>query len=57
MRASSGSYFEYGEEDAAIVDDNVGAAQFVVTGNTKHFPATWKSTQIVTARPFLDALV
>lgn len=33
------------------------AAHYLVTGNTKHFPAAWASTQIVTARQFLDAVV
>ena len=30
-------------------------AQFLVTGNAKHFPRTWSETRIVTAREFLDA--
>ncbi|MGB8535886.1 MAG: putative toxin-antitoxin system toxin component, PIN family [Acidobacteriaceae bacterium] len=33
------------------------AAHYLVTGNAKDFPATWSSTQIVTARQFLDAVV
>jgi putative PIN family toxin of toxin-antitoxin system len=45
-------------------DDNIflecaqaADAQYLVTGNAKHFPAAWASTQIVTARQFLDAVV
>jgi len=30
-------------------------AQFLVTGNGKHFPPSWAKTHIVTAREFLDA--
>jgi predicted nucleic acid-binding protein len=33
------------------------AAHFLVTGNAKDFPAAWSSTQIVTSRQFLDAVV
>ena len=48
-------------EAAADSDDNmfldcaetVGAS-FLVTGNTKHFPPTWKATRIVTVREFLE---
>ncbi len=29
-------------------------AHYLVTGNTKDFPSTWRNTQIVTARQFLD---
>jgi uncharacterized protein len=42
-------------------DDNIflecaqaASAHYIVTGNAKHFPATWGSTRIVTARQFLD---
>jgi putative PIN family toxin of toxin-antitoxin system len=31
-------------------------AQFLVTGNQRHFPARWKSTCIVNARGLLDAI-
>ncbi len=31
-------------------------AHFLVTGNLKHFPASWRDTKVVTARQFLDAL-
>lgn len=32
-------------------------ADYLVTGNAKHFPAAWGDTQIVTARQFLDAVM
>ncbi len=32
-------------------------AHFLVTGNTRHFPAAWKQTRIVTARQALDAVL
>jgi putative PIN family toxin of toxin-antitoxin system len=31
-------------------------AQYLVTGNSKHFPMKWADAQVVTARQFLDAL-
>ena len=44
-------------------DDNIfleyawtARAQYVVTGNLKHFPVKWAETQIVTARQFVDAM-
>ncbi|WP_220465048.1 hypothetical protein [Granulicella sp. 5B5] len=33
-----------------------GLADYLVTGNLKHFPAFWKSTKIVTAREFMDVV-
>jgi uncharacterized protein len=42
-------------------DDNIflecaqaAQADYLGTGNLKHFPATWPGTQIVTPRQFLD---
>lgn len=32
------------------------AADFLVTGNLRHFPASWQSTRIVNAREFTDAI-
>jgi putative PIN family toxin of toxin-antitoxin system len=32
------------------------AADFLVTGNLRHFPASWKSTRIVNAREFTDTI-
>ena len=33
------------------------AANYLITGNVKDFPAVWGSTKIVTARQFLDAVL
>jgi putative PIN family toxin of toxin-antitoxin system len=43
------------EEDNRFLEcaDVVGA-DFVITGNQRHFPARWKQTSIVTARGFLE---
>src|SRR5277367_852224 len=44
------------DDDVFLECAEAAAAHYLVTGNTKHFPTAWKSTQIVTARQFLDAL-
>lgn len=43
-------------------DDNMflecaqaGDADYIVTGNTRHFPKTWKKSRVVTPREFIDA--
>jgi predicted nucleic acid-binding protein len=33
------------------------AADYLVTGNLKHFPTKWKTTKVVTAREFLPEVV
>ena len=45
-------------------DDNIflecaqaSDAHYLVTGNVKHFPATWGATRIVTSRQFLDVVM
>lgn len=45
-------------------DDNIflecaqaGAADYLVTGNTAHFPDVWDRTRIVTARQFLETAI
>jgi uncharacterized protein len=45
-------------------DDNIflecaqaAQAQYLVTGNLKHFPASWEGTRIVTARHMLDIIL
>jgi uncharacterized protein len=42
-------------------DDNVflecadaARADYLITGNRKHFPAFWKNTKIITSREFID---
>ena len=32
-------------------------AEFVITGNKRHFPKVWKNTKIVNAREFLECVV
>jgi len=29
-------------------------ADYLITGNTRHFPKFWKATKIVTAREFIE---
>jgi putative PIN family toxin of toxin-antitoxin system len=31
-------------------------ADYLITGNKRHFPETWKKTKIVNTREFLDAI-
>jgi len=33
-----------------------GSADYLVTGNVSHFPKTWRKTQVVTIRRFLELL-
>jgi len=32
-------------------------AEFLITGNKRHFPKAWKGTKIVNAREFLEQVV
>jgi predicted nucleic acid-binding protein len=32
-------------------------AEFLITGNKRHFPGIWKGTKIVNAREFLERVV
>ena len=34
----------------------IGSADYLVTGNTSHFPKTWGKTQVVTIQRFLEVL-
>ncbi len=45
------------DDDIFLECAYAAAAHYLVTGNAKDFPAAWSSTQIVTARQFLDAVV
>ena len=42
-------------------DDNIflecAQADYLVTGNLKHFPASWKTTRIITPRHLLDTIL
>jgi predicted nucleic acid-binding protein len=35
---------------------NAASADFLVTGNVKHFPPDWANVRVVTPRQFLDVL-
>jgi putative PIN family toxin of toxin-antitoxin system len=43
------------DDDIFLECAQTADAHYLVTGNTKHFPAKWGNTQVVTARQFLDA--
>jgi len=45
-------------------DDNIflecaqaAAADYLVTGNRRHFPARWKKTQVISARELIELLM
>jgi putative PIN family toxin of toxin-antitoxin system len=44
------------DDDIFLERALAAAADYLVTGNVKDFPAVWSSTQIVTAREFLNAV-
>lgn len=44
------------DDDVFLECAHAAKAQFLVTGNPKHFPASWRDTKVVSARQFLDAL-
>jgi len=44
------------DDDIFLECAQAAAAHYLVTGNTKHFPAAWASARIVTPRQFLDAI-
>ena len=44
------------ESDNRFLECAEAAADFLVTGNTRHFPKSWKASKIVNARQFLDVL-
>ena len=45
------------DDDIFLECAQAAAAQYLVTGNNRHFPERWMDTQIVTAREFLDAIM
>jgi predicted nucleic acid-binding protein len=45
------------DDDIFLECAQAAAAHYLITGNPKHFPATWADTQIVTARQFIDAVM
>jgi len=42
------------DDDIFLECAQAAQADYLVTGNLKHFPASWSGTQIVTARQLLD---
>ena len=44
------------DDDVFLECADAAKAHFLVTGNLKHFPASWRDTRIVSARQFLDTL-
>lgn len=45
------------DDDIFLECAQAAEAHYLVTGNAKDFPTIWASTQIVTARQFLDAVM
>ena len=43
------------DDDIFLECAQAARAEYLVTGNLRHFPAAWGSTQIVSARQFLGA--
>jgi uncharacterized protein len=41
------------DDDIFLECAQAASADYIVTGNAKHFPVTWGRTRIVTARQFL----
>jgi putative PIN family toxin of toxin-antitoxin system len=44
------------DDDIFLECAQAARAAYLVTGNTKHFPATWRETRIVAARHFLEII-
>jgi predicted nucleic acid-binding protein len=44
------------DDDIFLECAQAARAAYLVTGNLKHFPATWLDTRIVTARRFLESI-
>jgi uncharacterized protein len=42
------------EDNIFLECADAARADYLVTGNTRHYPAFWKSTKIITARELLD---
>jgi putative PIN family toxin of toxin-antitoxin system len=45
------------DDDMFLECAQAGQADYLVTGNLKHFPASWESTRIVTAKALLDFIL
>ena len=44
------------DDDIFVECADVARADYLITGNTKHFPRYWQSTKIISARDLLDIL-
>ncbi len=44
-------------DDIFLECAEAGEANYLITGNTAHFPDAWARTQIVTAREFLEVII
>ncbi len=45
------------DDDIFLECAQAAAAHHLITGNAKHFPATWAGTQILTARQFIEVVM
>jgi putative PIN family toxin of toxin-antitoxin system len=45
------------DDDIFLECAEAADAQYIVTGNTKHFPSSWRGARIVTPREFLELAV
>ena len=45
------------DDDMFLECAQAGQADYLVTGNLKHFPASWESTRIMTAKGLLDIIL
>jgi predicted nucleic acid-binding protein len=45
------------DDDAFLECAQAAQADYLVTGNLKHFPSSWGSTRVVTARWLLDYML
>jgi len=49
---------KFDETDNRLLEcADAARADFLVTGNSRHFPTLWKKTRIVNARQFLESLI
>jgi len=43
------------DDDIFLECAQAADAHYLVTGNVKHFPATWVNTRVISARQYLQA--
>ena len=44
------------DDDIFLECADAARADYLITGNQKHFPAFWKSTKVISARAFMDVI-